>query len=106
MPDSPPWPDFDIPSVCPICLAHHQAAANTQGEDMPTDGDVSLCVVCGGISVYDFSLPGTLRFPTDEELEVIMTDPDIQRVQWAMGVVHRTMGPPRGDYWPGRLENE
>jgi len=106
MPDSPPWPDFDIPSICPQCLAQHQATANTQGQNMPTDGDVTICIVCKGISVYDFSLPGKLRFPTDEELERFNQDPDIKALRWAMGAVRDTLGPPKGDYWPGRLENE
>jgi hypothetical protein len=102
MPDSHigSWPDFDLPSICPICLAHHEATANTQSQSRPTDGDVTICIVCHGISVYDFTLPGLLRFPTDEELEVIKADPEIQRVQWAMGIVKDVMGPPKGDYWP------
>jgi len=100
-PDSS-WPDFDLPSVCPICLAHHEATANTQGQDMATDGDVTVCIVCGGISVYDFALPGKLRFPTDEELEVIKADPRLSMIQWAMGVVKTRLGPLKGDYWPDR----
>lgn len=92
------WPDYDLPSICPQCLAHHEAAANTSGGGMPTDGDVTVCIVCRGIAVYDFSLPGKLRFPTDEELEVFNKDPRLQQIRWAMGIV----GPPKGDYWPDR----
>lgn len=100
MPSSTPWPDFDIPSICPICNAHHEAAANTESQAMPTDGDVSICIVCHGISVYDFSRPGKLRFPTDAELEVIMTDPRLALLQAGMRIVKDRLGPLQGDYFP------
>lgn len=95
-----PWPDFDFPSICPICLAHHEAAANTESQDMPSDGDVSICIVCHGISVYELALPGKLRFPTDDELEVIMADPRLAILQAGMRIVKERLGPLEGDYFP------
>jgi len=96
------WPAFDLPSICPQCLAHHDATSNTSDEGMPHDGDVTVCIVCTGVSVYDFSLPGKLRFPTDEELAVIADDERIQAIRWAMGVARNKLGPLQGDYWPDR----
>jgi hypothetical protein len=93
------WPDFDIPSVCPQCRAHHDAMAATTGQDGPSDGDVNMCVVCRGISVYDSSIPTKLRFPTDEELEAFSADPRLQELRAAMEIVDR-MNPLKGDYFP------
>ncbi len=96
------WPDFDIPSVCPQCLAQHEAMGGMTGQQQPKDGDVNLCIVCHGLSVYDSSLPGRLRFPTDEELAVFNADPRLRLIRAAMEVVEEKLGPPEGDYWPDR----
>lgn len=96
MPDA----DFDLPSICPICTAHHDATSNLTGPNRPGDGDITVCIVCAGVSIYDFSRPGKLRFPTDDELVEIDKDPEVARIRWALGVVRDRMGPPKGDYWP------
>ena len=97
--DAAPW-DHDIPSVCPVCRAHHEAMANTMDDRAPTDGDVNLCIVCHGISVYDSKVPTKLRFPTDEELVEIKADPHIAKVLRAMKITEIMIGKPRGDYFP------
>lgn len=93
-----PWPDFDMAMQCPICLSYHEAAANTMDQRMPVNGDVSLCIVCGGISVYDSSLPFLLRHPSDAELAEFMADPNIKLLQIALSEVRKIHGPPQGDY--------
>jgi hypothetical protein len=98
---SRPW-DYDILSICPICRAHHDGMANAMDERGPQNGDVNVCIVCKGISVYDTSVPTKLRFPTDEELEVFNADPRLNAIRAAMEVVEEHLGPPPGDYWPDR----
>jgi hypothetical protein len=96
-----PW-DHDINSVCPVCRASHDGMASTMGEREPQDGDVNVCIMCKGISVYDSSVPTKLRFPTDEELAVFNADPRLRLIRAAMEVVEEKLGPPEGDYWPDR----
>lgn len=91
--------DFATDITCPICLAHHEASAALNGTAGPKDGDVSLCIVCGGISVYDSTAPGRLRFPTDPELEEFMADPLIRQAQAALDVV-KAKAPLKGNYYP------
>jgi len=98
---SRPW-DHDMPSVCPQCGAHHEAMANTVNNDAPSNGDVNLCVVCKGISIFDDSVPTKLRYPTDDELTEINKDPRIQDLRSKMKVVDILLGPPKGDYFPDR----
>jgi hypothetical protein len=88
--------DFDTPLVCPICRAVHEASANLTGPEAPEDGDVSMCIMCGGISVYDASKPEGLRFPTDGELEMFSKDERILSMQWARRRVVDRHGPPKG----------
>jgi hypothetical protein len=88
--------DFDTPLVCPICRARHDASANMTGPEAPTDGDVSMCIMCGGISVYDSTKREGLRFATDEELEEFAKDERILAMQWARKRVRDRIGPPKG----------
>jgi hypothetical protein len=45
---------------------------------VPGDGDLSICISCGLISVYTET--GLLRAPTPDELTEALADPDVQRV--------------------------
>lgn len=93
-----PWPDFNLNQQCPNCLSYHNGASNTMDQAMPVDGDVSVCIVCGGIAVYDFSVPLLLRHPNDAELAVIMADPNIKILQQGLEELKRRYGPVQGDY--------
>ena len=94
------WPDFDLKARCPICGARHDGTANTVDDLPPQDGNLALCIVCGGISIYELALPEKLRFPTDAELVEIMNDPDIAELQRAHREVIRRHGLPKGNYFP------
>jgi hypothetical protein len=83
--------DFDVDSVCPVCRAVHNGMANFTDDRHPADGAVNLCIYCGGISIYDGSVPTKLRFPTDHELRSIEADEDIIALRWA----YKQLGPPR-----------
>lgn len=63
-------------SVCPWCEKRHDlvsgiAEKGTKKEPIPHNGDVTLCVGCGELSVFDDSAKGGLRFPTQEEVKAI-----------------------------------
>ena len=90
----------EVHSVCPQCMAQHNQMTDVIGNDRPSDGAVNICVVCHGISIYDSSVPTLLRFPTDEELAVIVKNPKISKIRAVMDVVDMMYGRPRGKYSP------
>jgi superfamily II helicase len=91
--------DKEVISVCPECLARHDRMTDVTGDHRPEEGDVNVCVVCKGISVYDSNVPTKLRFPTDEELAVIIKDPRISKIREVMKVMDLLYGRPRGKYF-------
>lgn len=86
--------DFNVDCVCPQCRAIHDGMANMMDTRHPEDGDVSMCIVCGGISIYDHTNPTRLRFPTDDELVEINRDPNMRAIRWAYKQMLREKGPP------------
>ena len=50
-------------------------------EAIPSEGDVTICIYCGHISVFNTDL--TLRNPTDEEIHIIAGDQRILKIQKA-----------------------
>ena len=73
---------FDVPKVgCLGCGAPNDAASDTLGGDKPSEGDVTICIYCGHISVFNTNL--TLRNPTDEEIHIIAGDKRILKIQKA-----------------------
>lgn len=55
-----------IPSPCPNCKKVSDMAYGPNSDDPPTPGDVSICLYCQSISVFDEDL--ILREPTEEEI--------------------------------------
>ena len=92
--------DDEVISTCPQCMAQHDRMSDVTGDHRPTDGDVNICIVCRGISVYDSNVPTLLRFPTDEELAEIINDPRISKLRAVMEIVDEMSGRPRGNYHP------
>ena len=68
---------------CLGCGAQNDAATETFGEEAspPEGGDVTVCIYCGHISVFNADL--TLRNPTDEEIHIIAGDERILKIQKA-----------------------
>ncbi len=67
---------------CLGCGAQNNAATETFGEEaIPSEGDASVCIYCGHISIFNADL--TLRNPTDEEIHSIAGDERILKIQKA-----------------------
>jgi len=81
---------FDVGMIrCPWCTAVHDCAADVQtNERPPEDGDTNICIRCESISIYDSTVPGGLRLPTDKELVEALDDKDVQRALWALNRSH------------------
>lgn len=68
----------DNPSACSACGAHLSAATGADNDDRPNEGDVSVCITCGNITIFDENLK--LRPATPEEYNEIASAPLIQRM--------------------------
>lgn len=72
-----------LPTIpCPGCAMPNDGQYNPDDPtDVPTDGDLSICLYCGHLAMFtgqDASLG--LRPITDEEREMAMTDPTVVQV--------------------------
>lgn len=73
---------FDVPKMkCLGCGAPNDATTAAYHECRPNAGDVTVCIYCGHISVFNADL--TLRNPTDEEVLDIAGDERILQIQKA-----------------------
>jgi hypothetical protein len=95
-------------STCRRCEAvlDHATAVHGGGfgpNDAPEPGDVTVCVACGTVSVFDEDRQ--LRAPTDEEIEEIAAHPDlvhmilaIQQALIAIVIQQESTAPPLISY--------
>lgn len=62
---------------CPTCGAKNNAATCVSNDESigPSKGDVTLCVVCGELLVFDENVNPVL--PSPQELKNIFSDPDV-----------------------------
>jgi hypothetical protein len=78
-------------SPCPFCGKVMDCASNIEGKGAPEPGDVSLCIYCGGVMIFDRELVG--RKPTDPELFALaLSDcwPTVERARRAIMIeLHR-----------------
>lgn len=75
--------DYDTPDIeCPGCAKELGGAlATTEGQTEPDDGSIAVCAECGTISVYTaVNDKLELRYPTDDEMVVILKNMHIARV--------------------------
>lgn len=64
--------------VCPFCKAKLDRVSELGGESVNvSDGDVSICVKCGSLSMFDSSAIGGLRKPNVAEYAEISKDEKI-----------------------------
>lgn len=61
---------------CPHCAYEPDSHTQIRVEDpgVPEDGDISLCINCAGISVFNGN---DLRPPTEDEYESFLMDRDV-----------------------------
>lgn len=76
--------DHALATRCPFCSRHNpiQSAVDSDYAEPPHEGDVGLCIGCGGIALFDVELQ--LRKPTDRERLELDVDPEVQLAvqQW------------------------
>jgi len=64
------------PFTCPYCKKRLDGVAGVDTDTLPEPEDVSICVVCGGVSV--FAEQGCLRKPSLDELDEILQREGVQ----------------------------
>jgi hypothetical protein len=80
--------EFD--TTCPFCGQHHEAVSRARSStDYPDDGDVTMCLACGEICIFDSDVAGGLRKPTKREQRIFDRDPRIREVREAWRIVKR-----------------
>ena len=52
---------------CYNCGHECNMVTSTQGDDVPEDGDVSICIECAAIGFYDSSMPDGLQQLCNEQ---------------------------------------
>jgi hypothetical protein len=55
---------------CPYCAVSLDGELNLAGRDEPRDWDPRVCVECGHVAVYDFTVPGGLRESNGQDWHV------------------------------------
>ncbi|KVT60620.1 hypothetical protein WK55_09755 [Burkholderia ubonensis] len=64
--------------ACPFCAKINDRHMGLTCHVEPEDGDVSICVGCGQLAVFDL-VNAHMRVPTDDESHVFARDADIQQ---------------------------
>ncbi|RBB38887.1 hypothetical protein DPV79_16025 [Burkholderia reimsis] len=63
-------------TTCPFCGKRNDDHTGVRGHIVPEDGDVSICIGCGQLAVFDHD---ALRAPTDDESDEFARDAGIQK---------------------------
>lgn len=75
--------DHHLPPVpCPSCGERLDTATPMFADGVPVDGDITICLKCGHIMVFEDQRP---RNPTDAEMRRMAGDRRIIKVQKARG---------------------
>jgi len=77
-------------SICPVCKEELDGATQVDGSDLPSAGDVSICIYCANIAVFCDDL--TLREPTSEEAVIFENDPALADAQKTIREVLALLG--------------
>lgn len=76
--------DHEHASTCPYCGKHNDMAGSMPGQRArPKDGDVSLCIGCGHVGVFDSRAPGGLRKTSPLEAATLAANPQMSRARLA-----------------------
>lgn len=84
---------YRIPKqVCPYCARPLDATGPIPGSDnqAPAPGDVTLCLRCGGLAIYEADL--TMRIPMISELLEMKSSPEwpqIEKFRQGIAAVNR-----------------
>lgn len=67
-------------TTCPHCGYQPEAASGVDAETPPDNGDITICIRCGVLSIFAVSRPGKLRKPTKREQRSLDKDPRISKL--------------------------
>lgn len=86
--------EFEWHTQCPFCGAQHDLASTVSvkggsAPERPSDGDLTLCIVCGEWALFEKKAPGGMRKPTDAEYEKIAASPMVRAARAAWLKVRR-----------------
>lgn len=93
--------DNEFASRCPFCGEAFDRASHVtergKSQHAPTDGDLTLCIVCGEWAFFAAGVPGGLRKPTDAEYEAIAGNPLVRKIRkaWVEMMKNHRAGPPQ-----------
>lgn len=73
---------------CLGCGHHMDMAAQVAGDEKPRPGDVTLCIRCGHVMIFDADL--SFRNMNEAEQREIEQDPQVQKVILAIKNVQQT----------------
>lgn len=76
--------------VCGTCGYKMDAASDLEGQRSPKNGDVSICISCAAINIFDAQLK--LVKPDDGQLLDLMLSDDWRDIQRAQRAVHKVIG--------------
>lgn len=65
---------IEMPTTCPHCGYHHDCATGLFGADVPDDDDVSICIRCGQLCIFQRNASGGMRKPTKQEKRELLRD--------------------------------
>ncbi|RPJ20085.1 MAG: hypothetical protein EHM35_19935 [Planctomycetaceae bacterium] len=69
---------------CPFCKRKNDHCSNVGSEhSQPTDGDVTMCIGCGGLAIYDSKSESGLRVPSVAEIIDVLADQDVEKAMMA-----------------------
>lgn len=92
--------DNEFLTCCPFCGDRHDVASHIsergKSQHAPTDGDLTLCIVCGEWAFFDRKSEGGLRKPTDAEYVTIGETPILRKMRkaWVEMMAKYRAGPP------------
>lgn len=71
--------DHPLTLTCPYCGKLNTHHTNTDGDKAPEDGDIAVCIDCGGAGIFDMH-ERCLRLPTEIEVGEMRESPEVRRV--------------------------
>ena len=74
---------------CPFCGKMNDSHASVGKPGMPNEGDASICIDCGNVSIYEAGALGHMRKPTPEEQAELDADERVQKVRAAIAQVRK-----------------
>lgn len=69
----------ELDTICPHCGVVNDSCTDAFGDCAPSPGDVSVCILCSGLGIYEKDL--SLRSPTDAEDAELNRDERITAVR-------------------------